>query len=505
MKKMMSLILAVVMLLVLTVGCGTTGDTGKSTTAATVASTQAAASQETTTATAALEPVKLIWYLRSDNPVNGDAVVKKANELISKEINATVDFKFVAPGNYDDKMNLILQSSEEFDICFTSSWANDYVKQVNKGAYIPLDKYVEQYPAIKALISDKLWDAIKIQDKIYAIPNLQVMYNQMGLWFRKDMVDKYQLDVSSDAIKTVNDLTPIFQKIKDNEKDMYPLIGYPAGDIFVASVPTLDQNMGVDTKTWKVYDRESTDDLANYYAIREWQKKGFFPSDAATIKDTDPLIKAGKVFCRYSRILPGVEATVKNTYGFDVVTLATTEPIIEQNSVRSTMNAISITSKNPDRAAMLLNLMNTNKEVYNTMVFGIENVDYKKISDNRIEQIAGGYSSPAVVPSWQLGNQFNAYVVPGQTDDVWEQTKKMNDSARIQDMGSFSFNEEKVKSQSANIHAVRKEYGLILDFGLDDVDKTMAARAAKLKTAGIDAYLAEMQAQVDEWVKANVK
>lgn len=472
------------------------------------AATQQPAASETqavagTTAPAptkeALQPVNLIWYLRNDKPANADSVTKKANEFIQKQINATVDFRFVSGGDYNDKMNLIMQASEGFDICFTSSWSNDYVQNVNKGAFIPLDGYIEQYPDIKSLISDELWGAIKINGKAYGIPNLQVMYNQMGMFFRKDLIDKYQIDLAS--VKTVNDLTPIFQKIKDNEPGVYPLASTCASYYFTKYVPTFDESLGVDTSTWKVYDRRSTDYVENYKAIREWQQKGFLPSDAATLKDEDSLIKAGKVFSRYQRMVPGGEATIKAKYGFDVVLLALTDTIIEQNSVRSTLDAISITSKNPDRAFMLLNLMFTNKEIYNTMVFGIEGQDYTKLSDTRIEQIADQYSAPA----WQLGNQFNAYLLPGQPDDVWEITKKNNDSAKFGEMGSFVFDSKNVESELANVNAVNTEFDTMLDYGLDDTDTVLQKRMDKLKLAGFDKLVAEMQAQVDAWATSNGK
>jgi putative aldouronate transport system substrate-binding protein len=325
------------------------------------------------------------------------------------------------------------------------------------------------------------------------------MYNQGGMCFKKDLVDKYKIDLST--VKSLDDLTPIFQTIKDNEPDVYPLAVTNAPGTFVKYVPTFDEMLGVDTTTWKVYDRRSTDYVANFKAIRTWQQKGFFPSDAATLKDEDALNKAGKVFSRYQRIVPGEEATIKASWGFDVVVLPMSEAVIEQGSVRSTMDAISITSKNPDRAFMLLNLMFTNKDIFNTMVFGIAGQDYTKISDTRIEPIADKYSAPA----WQLGNQFNAYLLPGQPDDVWEQTKKNNASAKYGEMGDFVFDSKNVESELANVDAVNQEFDTMLNYGLDDTDTVLAKRAEKLKSAGFDKVVAEMQTQVDAWVKANVK
>jgi putative aldouronate transport system substrate-binding protein len=180
--RLMAMVFALLLgLSALMAGCTTAGSTSTQPTAsaaaATVAPTTEATAVPTTEATVAptatpVESANLIWYLRNDKPTNADAVIAKANELIQKEINATVDFRFVSGGDYVDKMNLIMQASEAYDICFTSSWCNDYVKNVNSGAYIPLDSYVDKYPDMKSLLSDQLWGATKIGGKIYGIPNL---------------------------------------------------------------------------------------------------------------------------------------------------------------------------------------------------------------------------------------------------------------------------------------------------------------------------------------------
>lgn len=493
-KLFITLLILVLITSMIMTGCSTNGG-GEQTTNGTTG--QPAASKQETQQTE-LKPVNLIWYISNTTPANSESVFKKANEIIGNKINATVDFRFIG-GDFGEKMKMVMAASEEYDITFTSSWNNDYTQAVNKGAYIPLDDYLVKYPALKGLMRDTLWESVKIGGKIYAVPNLQVMYYQYGIWFRKDLVDKYALDVGS--VKKTADLTPIFQKIKDNEPDIYPLAATFTGGYFVKNIPSFSEGMGVDPTTWKVYDRRSTDYVENYKVVRDWYLKGFMPPDAATMKDKDSLIKAGKVFSRYTRTLPGVEAEIKQLYGLDAVVIQISEPVISRDSVLSTLNAISVTSKNPDRAIMLLDLINTDKELYNTMVFGLEGQDYKKISENRIETIPEKYSAP----SWQLGNQFNAYLMPGQTDDVWEVTKKMNDDSKLLEMGGFSFDSKNVESQMAQIHAINTEYDVMLNYGLDDTEVLLKKRADKLKLANFDKFVEEMQRQVDEWVKANVK
>ena len=89
------------------------------------------------------------------------------------------------------------------------------------------------------------------------------------------------------------------------------------------------------------------------------------------------------------------------------------------------------------------------------LCFGIEGEHYKKAGDNRIEKINDKYK---FTTAWMFGNQFNAYLTPEQTDDVWEKTIQMNDEAvRAKYMG-FIFDTDNFKNEVAAIAAVQGEY-----------------------------------------------
>lgn len=492
-NRIMSLVLALMMTVgMVLAGCASKTDTPNSTSSSTP---EATAKPEVTEKVEEVKPVKLVWYIRSAEPKNMASVMEKANEIIKDKINATLEFKFINPGDYEKKMQLVMSSGEEYDISFTASWTNNYLNNVSKGAYIPLDDMLAKYPDLQSLFKEEIWDAVKVDGKTYGIPNNQIMGDQPGLWLKKDLVDKYNLDVTK--VKSLNDLTPIFQTIKDGEPGVSAIRGgIPTS--FMEYAPILEGASGfgfaLDTKTWKVY-FQPEQLTSQFKQMREWYEKGFFPQDVATIKDELSLIKAGKVSSRYSRQKPGIDAELKTSYGFDVINFSTGPAVISKSAVTSTLNAVSATSKNPDRAVMLINLIDTNKELFNLLKYGIEGQDYTKVSDNRIEVIPDSYS----VPGWLFGNELNSFVVPGQVDDVWEQTKMLNDSSMIDPSISFTFDRKNVENEIAQLSAITAEFTPILMNGLDDVDKTLKAMMDKRKAAGHDKVLAELQQQVDAW------
>ena len=75
--------------------------------------------------------------------------------------------------------------------------------------------------------------------------------------------------------------------------------------------------------------------------------------------------------------------------------------------------------------------------------------------EDRIEVIdADSYSGMA----WMMGNQFNAYKLPGQADDVWEVTMQLNEAASSAPDLGFYFEDDNVRTELANVNAVYTEY-----------------------------------------------
>ena len=47
--------------------------------------------------------------------------------------------KFIDFGDYTQKMSVIINSGEDYDLAFTCSWAGDYLGNSRKGAFLELN------------------------------------------------------------------------------------------------------------------------------------------------------------------------------------------------------------------------------------------------------------------------------------------------------------------------------------------------------------------------------
>lgn len=97
------------------------------------------------------------------------------------------------PEVYKEKLDVIMSSGKLPDMLHTyeSVWFDNYVKQ---GALMPLDDLIEQYgPHLKEKISKEVWDRVRYDGKIYAVPSLNEVSGIELMYVRKDWLDRLKL------------------------------------------------------------------------------------------------------------------------------------------------------------------------------------------------------------------------------------------------------------------------------------------------------------------------
>lgn len=450
-----------------------------------------------------LEPVELVWnFPLPQIPQDLKKIEDAVNEITKEKINATVELKAQTFGDYPERMNFVAASSEETDIIWTSNWSFNYVQNQAQGVFIPLDELLEEYaPDLLDSMPDFVWDATRIEGDIYGIPNYQTVTNREGFRIVKDIAEKY--DINLDSINDpFEDIEPVLQTIKENEPDLYPM--------FSGFFESVYRTLGIEginefgairwdepTEVFNVF--ESPEYKKYLDLIYSWNQQGLIKQDAAVSGDANEYLGAGRVAAGYHHVTePGADVKAKNQYGGqDVLIKHLTEPYVTTTSNITTLQAISRTSNNPERAMMFLNLVNTDKELYNILAHGIEGVHYNKIEDNLIEPLAdSGYTPNS---HWIFGNIFNAYLTPGEDEETVAAVREENESATPSPIIGFKFDPNPVTTQIANVTTAMDQYLPGLDSGALDPDENLDEFLNALNNAGIDIVIEEMQNQLVEW------
>lgn len=444
-------------------------------------------------------------------PKDLNLVQDAINKISLQKINATVKLTPVSFGNWEQQVNLMLSSNEKLDLMVVTS--NLYSNFVAKGQLIALDQLLgNQGQGIKNAMDQAYLNASKISGKIYAIPTIRDFAANNGLTMRKDLVDKYQIDVSK--IKTLDDVETVLKLIKSKEPNISPLIPGNIGRSMLDSYRTFDtlgDSIGVlpnFDNNLKIVNLYETEDYAQFVGkMRNWYTSGLILKDSATNKTSQfDLLKSDRGFAYFSNMKPGFEQQESKSSGVPVVIANLLQPVSTTTNVTNIMWGIPINSKTPEKSMEFLNLMYTDKEIVNLFDWGMEGKHYVVKSDNVIdfpEGIDAKTSGYNLNMGYLFGNQFLSYVFNGDDPKIWEKMDQFNKSALKSKALGFTFDASAVKAEYAAVSNVVTQYKLPLETGSVDPATILPEFISKLKAAGIDKIIAEKQKQLDEWAKLN--
>lgn len=509
-NRLFSLVISVVIVLstVLT-GCGSkeTQDVSPKDTSAQATTTQEVAPK--------LDPVKLTWVFPGTAQPDQALIEQKLDEYMKDKINASITLSPIDWGIWGDQQNILIASGSDMDIMFTAYWCN-YAQNVSKGAFVDITPYWDSYlSGTKKAIDPLFISNTTVNGKNYAVATNKEVGLASAWMARKDILEKYKIDVSK--IKLVTDITSILKTVHENEAGMSAIWPEPVPIILGENIPGTivigDADLpGVyDEATNKVVDQF---DNFPYYLdqtklIHEWYKAGYVLKEIATTKQSQQeMMKAGKLFSAMGVAHPGKVGQLKMQTGVDWEVVQLGPVGVNQGTTQGSMQAISTNSKNPERAAMFLELVNTDAFVNNTINFGIENVHYKKTAPTVIDYADGVTSTTSKynpASSWEFGNQFLNYTWTFEPVNQWDLYKEFNTKARISNISGFTFDNEPVKNEIAACLNVQNELFKGIQYGMLDPDVYMPKISAKFKANGSDKIVAEKQKQLDAWFKANGK
>ncbi len=466
------------------------------------------------------EPVEVKYTMMFEVQKDAQAVEDAINAVLAQRgINIAVRLNFLESANFTEKMNLTMAAGEECDIVWVAPWISPTFSQlVINDSLLPMDDLLQaNAPELMKDMPPAAWDVTKINGKIYAIPNQQIWVKPFGFAFRKDIADKYGLDLAQ--INKYEDLEPFLAAVKAGEPDMIPIIhadGTPAsiymGETFgFDPVVTQDVQAVVryDDPDLKVINAFETPEFKSAVELAyKWYQAGYFPKDLIARSEVPAAMKAGRFAGSIGGVIkPGGDLEAQKNYGLEVplVQKSVTTPFMTTAAASATSTAICRTSKNPDAAMKLLNLFNTDPELYNLLAKGVEGKHWVWVDQDK-QVIGPGPDAGNYNPGrdWMVGSIFNAYYVDAEqaAGDMIGETKKLNAESAASAALGFAFDPTPVKTEMANVTNVVKELGYPLINGMIDPATTLPDFLQRLKDAGMDKIVAEAQTQIDAW-KAN--
>lgn len=445
--------------------------------------------------------VDIVWYVLGSEQKDEKIVEDEINKRLEKEIGVRLDLRMIDANEYAEKMRFNFSSNNEFDLCYVG-YINRYEELVPKNLLYPMNDFLDD-SELKNEIPDYIWEDVKINGEIYAVPNMQTLITQRNVFVRSDLAKKYNLDL--DRVEKTEDLIPFLDAVRDNEPDVYPFDtnsdlttfvsneDYQICDIF-SNISVLDCFDG----TLKIVPIYASKTKETAEKLHSWYEKGYIRKDILSVSNEDYDRQKSKYAVFVNNYKPGgVDETNASKDIAYIEKIIQEKPTIVAGSEKMTMTGINAKSKHPKEAFKVIELMNTDKELYNLAVFGVEGVHYDKVSDNRISlKPNSGY----LVRSWALGCQFNAYYVGDQNEEDWKKTIQLNDTAAKSKLFGFNFDISDVEKKVDEVRRVSAKYKKLTQSAAISTDEYWDEYMSNLLEAGYDDVYAELKKQLREFL-----
>ena len=477
------------------------------------------------------------WYYGNGNQLDTQMVQTKVNELLAAKPgyeNTEIHLNSFN-SDYPNQVTLGMAAGKQMDILNT--YRLNYPELIENGTLIDITELLDKTPELKSTLPDWLWEMVTCEGGIHLVPNYQKATNVCFFVTPAKYIEGYEKRQEFEEIVKHEDehslrelasaLEDYLLYVRSKNGDTKYLNGFASmidSDVtFSRFFSKLSGNFVIYNDEDQVSHRLTNDRMKEAYAISaEWYKKGYVPQDILTAANTDTY-KAQNMTNPISIIAVGgnsigdserVSKALSTSYGFDVVAI----PINEgkhfiPNSWNAGGHGITPMCKDPEAALKFLELIYTpeGKEIYNTLVYGIEGKHYEKIGDDLIKTLEydsaqGGVSTSYAAMKWNMGNAFMAYDNQGCTEDEKKLSLELNESKDnvLSEYIGFYPKFKEIEDELGQIEAIDTEYKETLLSGVkgDDWEQYYKEYENKLKLAGYDKIVENLQKQADEFKKS---
>ena len=210
--------------------------------------------------------------------------------------------------------------------------------------------------------------------------------------------------------------------------------------------------------------------------------------------------KEENFFIELMGLKPGKDSELNGSRNYKWKQVSLGEPTMTNSDATGSLMCISRTSEQPELVMQFLELFNTDEYLHNLIVFGVENVNYTKNADGTITPIkSSGYGNAGM--QWIFGNTFLDYTVEGEDPEKAKLTEEFNNTVKASPALGFVVDNEAIKTEVGACQNVRTEFKDRLANGTEDYESLLNEYISKLKAAGSDKIMEEVNKQYEEWKK----
>ena len=527
MKKALSLVLAVVLMLTLFAACGgndapqnstPTGGTSE------VTNNSTPDVQTPSDGDAADDTIHPMRYVQPGNLCEDyEAGMAAVNEKLQADgVNIEVEIIRYPWDAYAEKLNLMLNTGEEFELLHVMQDVRNLSSIAGMGSIISIHDLIGKYPDLYNKFGETEWLGTLYKGEEYAVPCYWRSFDNVMSYmnYRTDVAKAVGYD---EFPQTTDEIIDLMKKSQDyiveengikaynwfhqtqdtahwlhRSYDTYPFyVENSLGLVLIRQDGTIDS----------FYESEEFKQDAHTY--EEMYKQGLIHPDVLSLDHQKKYDDAA-----YGAFLPsqtfdpnqgntikentGIDSTVEwvKSYGDDVPDMIYT---FVQN-----LNAISATSEDPESGLKFLNWLYGSEENHNLFHYGVEGVHYEKVGDHRIEQTKTESGDILYqMDTWMSGYLPYMAYSSKSTDNYIDYMTFKADNYVISPAAGFIFDASPVQSELTNLQTEIIASIYPIKFGMVSYEDGIDDAISKLKAAGLDAYMEEFRTQFAAYLEAN--
>lgn len=431
------------------------------------------------------------------------------NEITKEKINCTVDIVPVFIGDLPSTTSLGVAGGEKMDIV-TVGLTSGITSMVSDDLLLPLDDLLAQRGQGALEVTKNVGEAQKINGQTYAISGYPFAAVAGGFVYNKTMADQYGIEMHDEM--TAEEMFAVGEKLKEhgvyltffgNSSQCNYKFWY-GGDLFGSTGEyggILDAANS--SEITNIYDSQEMRDY--FKMVKSWNDAGFLSAGQLTdTTSTQEYFSQQKIFGTSTAYTVNQLASWQAA-DFESAIVRMSDPLISTGSATEFMLGIAANCERPDKAMDLINLIYSDPEVANLIQYGIEGTDYVAVDgtenvityDGTTNADHNSYYASFV----HFGSPLDLKIVAPLTDSYYTDVQAFENDAHKSTAFGYTFDSTNYGAESGAISSVMQEKLPMLNAGeVADVDAAVDDLVASLQAAGIDDVIAANQEQLNAYL-----
>ena len=465
------------------------------------------------------EPYTVNMYMIGDTPNDWDRVLELANEYL-EPFNTSLNVTIMSWSDYPTMYSLVLAGGEQVDMIFTAPWCYMYTEAAKGSFYELTDEFIAaNMPLTSKYQAAESWDETTISGKTIAVPSNVASPMGKIVAIRQDLADKYGIS----ELTSWDDYMNFCLTIAEQETPESGIYAMPASgnnselwDVYRQQYDTFAAVSSGNVVMYYQYDgeipakediklvceldyfRDFAHDMKTLADAGAWSRSAL----TNTVTDDDAFGNLQGASIAWNTSVFTYMEQAEKTEGVECAAYDITQDhLVGAEAYSNNDMAITAGSQNPERAAMVLDLMKFDTYLNKLLLLGIEGEHYSINEQNEYTELENStnYAAFSTSVSWAIKNgDLTEGGVPEREKaitDAWEERVVMNPTI------TFVFDDTNVKSYMSAVDSVLADYIPMLQLGLvDDVDATIDECVQKCYDAGLQNIYDEFNTQYDAWV-----